>query len=296
MSVLNWDNLRLFLAVARHGKLTAAGRAVGLDHSTLTRRLSALEADLGARLVDRSPRGVVLTTAGQALLSYVERIDAEVLASAAEVGGADSDVAGTVRLSTPEAFGTFLVAPNAGALHQRHPALQLELTPESRSVSLSRREADLAIELTRPPKGRVAARKLTDYRLGLYGSSDYLARAEPLLQVSDIRRHPLVWYIDEFIDLPELRYIDEVADDAPTVFRSSSIAAQQNAVAGGLGLGLLHAFAAEQDPRLIRVLADDLEIRRSYWLVTHQDQQRLPRVRAVVDFLTDLVDAHRARF
>ena len=295
MQSLNWDDIRVFLAVARAGRLQAAGRLLGLDHSTVARRMGSLEAAIGARLIDRSPRGIVLTHAGDVLRDHAERMEIEMIGASAAVGADTGTVAGSVRLATPEAFGTYLVAPNVHLLHARHPTIELELSPESRSVSLSRREADIAIGLTRPPRGRLVARRLIDYRLGLYAARDYLDQHAAIDTVEAVKAHPLVWYIDELIDIPELRYFDQIVSDAPTVFRSSSIAAQQAAVANGLGLGVLHVFAAEQDSRLQRVLPE-LEVTRSYWLLMHADQQRLPRIRAVVDFLDDVVRINQHRF
>jgi len=295
MQSLNWDDIRVFLAVARAGRLQAAGRLLALDHSTVARRMGSLEAAIGARLIDRSPRGIVLTHAGDVLRDHAERIEIEMIGASAAVGADTGTVAGSVRLATPEAFGTYLVAPNVHLLHARHPTIELELAPESRSVSLSRREADIAIGLTRPPRGRLVARRLIDYRLGLYAARDYLDQHAAIDTVEAVKAHPLVWYIDELIDIPELRYFDQIVSDAPTVFRSSSIAAQQAAVANGLGLGVLHVFAAEQDSRLQRVLPE-LEVTRSYWLLMHADQQRLPRIRAVVDFLDDVVRINQHRF
>jgi len=295
MQSLNWDDIRVFLAVARAGRLQAAGRLLALDHSTVARRMGSLEAAIGARLIDRSPRGIVLTHAGDVLRDHAERMEIEMIGASAAVGADTGTVAGSVRLATPEAFGTYLVAPNVHLLHARHPTIELELAPESRSVSLSRREADIAIGLTRPPRGRLVARRLIDYRLGLYAARDYLDQHAAIDTVEAVKAHPLVWYIDELIDIPELRYFDQIVSDAPTVFRSSSIAAQQAAVANGLGLGVLHVFAAEQDSRLRRVLPE-LEVTRSYWLLMHADQQRLPRIRAVVDFLDDVVRINQHRF
>jgi len=217
------------------------------------------------------------------------------IGASAAVSDDAGTVAGSVRLATPEAFGTYLVAPNVHLLHKRHPTIELELAPESRSVSLSRREADIAIGLNRPPRGRVVARRLVDYRLGLFATADYLTRHRPINTLNAVKAHPLVWYIDELIDIPELRYFDQIVSDAPTVFRSSSIAAQQAAVANGLGIGVLHVFAAEQDSRLRRVMPE-VEVTRSYWLLMHADQQRLPRIRAVIDFLDEVVRINRDRF
>lgn len=293
MHSMSWDDLKIFLAVARAGGFVGAGRRLGLDHTTVARRLSALEAAAGALLMHRSPRGSRLTEAGVALLEHAERMEAEVIAAAAHLGSGDQSLSGAVRLATPEAFGAWLVAPAMRTFHERHPGIQLELTPEARAVSLSKREADIAVTLARPPRGRLFAQKLTDYRLGLYASRDYLEGAKPIADLADIREHPLVWYIDELIDFPELRFLDQVLTGVSPAFRSSSITAQQAAVAGGLGLGILHVFAAAQDARLQRVLPKAVGVERSYWTVMHADQRRLPRIRAVADFLQDLVRDQR---
>lgn len=295
MSNLDWDDLRLFLAVARAGRMAGAGRRLGLDHSTIARRLTRLEGVVGSRLLDRGPRGVELTEAGQKLVDHAERMEGEVVAATGMLGGRDARISGAVRLATPEAFGTYLVAPNAHRLYQAYPDLRLELAPESQLVSLANRDADAAIMLNRPASGPIVARHLIDYRLGLYASRAYLDAHGPI-RVDQLSDHPFAWYIDARIDIPELRFLSEVSVDAIPVFRSTSIAAQHAAVTGGLGLGVLHLFAADDDPELVRVLPETVEITRSYWLAIHADQQRLPRVRAVVDFLSDIVDKARSRF
>lgn len=290
-----WDDVRIFLAVARAGGFVAAARRLGIDHTTVARRLSALETATGAVLLHRSPRGSKLTDAGLTLLEHAERMEAEAVAAAEQLGSAEQKLSGVVRLATPEAFGSWLVAPAMKALHDRHPGINLELAPEARAVSLSKREADIAVTLARPPRGRLFAQKLTDYRLGLYASRAYLTGAPPIETLEDLRAHPLVWYIDEMIDFPELRFLDQVLTGLRPAFRSSSITAQQTAVSSGLGIGILHRFAAEQDSRLVRLLPEQINVERSYWLVLHADQRHLPRIRAVVEFLHALVRQQRGR-
>lgn len=284
----------MLLAVARAGGLFRAAQALGVDHATVSRRLTALETALGKRLVERSPRGTSLTAAGAAVVEHVERMEAETLAVSERVGAPDG-ASGAVRLATPEVFGAYLVAPAAPRLHARHPALRLELVPEARAVNLTKREADLAVTLAPPVQGRLATQKLADYRLGLYASRRYLEEQGAIATLDDLRQRSLVWYVDDLLDTPELRFIDEIAGDASIVFRSTSIAAQHAAVAAGMGVGVLHALAADADPRLERVLADEVCVARSYWLVLHADQRRTPRIRAVADFLLELVQDNRAR-
>lgn len=292
--MLTSEQLRIFLAVIRDGSTLAAARRTGVDHSTVSRRLASLETTIGARLFDRSPRGLTPTAAGLALIPDAERVESALLAAAGSVARSDAEVSGTVRLATPEIFGTYLVAPRIGTLSQQYPRLTLELAPESRSISLSKREADIAIMLRRPPQGRLVARKLTDYRLGLYAARSYLDAHGPIPTPADLVRHGFVSYIDELAAYPELVVLDAMLPGATVCFRSSSSAAQHAAVAAGAGLGMLHVFGADQDPRLVRLFADDLETRRSYWLVMHADMRRLPRVRAVVDFLDSVVRAERS--
>lgn len=293
--MLNSDDLRLFLAVMREGNMLAAARRVGIDHSTVARRLSALERTLDARLFDRSPRGVTPTPAAFALVGHAERIESELLAAAASVAGQDRAVEGTVRLATPEAFGAYLVAPQIAKLRERHPRLTLELATESRAASLSKREADIAVMLKPPPRGRLVARKLADYRLGLYASRDYLERHGAPGDRGELSGHDFVSYIEELAGFPEMIALDQILAGARISFRASSSAAQHAAVVAGMGLGVLHRFAAGEDARLVHLLPDQVEVWRSYWLVMHADLQRLPRVRAVVEFLDEGIAAMRER-
>lgn len=294
--MLNSDQLIIFLAIIREGNTVGAARRLKLDHSTVSRRLSALEAELGTRLFDRSPRGLAPTPAASSLITHAERVESELILAAGSVGQRDTNISGTVRLATPEIFGTFLVAPNIAELRERYPELTLELAPETRSISLSKREADIAISVRQPPRGRLVARKLVDYRLGLYAAPSYLDRHPPIRSRADLDDHAFVSYVDELVDFPELLALNQARLGGKTVFRSSSSMAQQAAVASGIGIGMLHALAAEQDSRLTRLLPEEMEARRTYWLVLHADLQRVPRVRAVIEFLDGLVRRMQASF
>lgn len=295
MPISNWDDLRIFVAIGRAGSIASAARNLRLDHSTVVRRLAGLEAAMDVRLVDRLPTGVRLTPVGTALFAHAERIEAEAMAADLKLSGVEAGPAGTVRLATPEAFGSFLVAPNVALLHARYPGICLELVPEGRAVSLSHREADIGVMLARPPRGRFHVRKLVDYGLGLFASADYLERAGPVRQTSDLPRHAFVSYIDDLVGIPQLRGLEQVVPEAKIVFRSSSIVAQHNAVASGLGIGLLHIFEASRDPLLVAILPQQIVVPRSYWLVVNSEQRGLPRITAVLGFLDEIVARHRER-
>lgn len=293
--MLNWDDLRLFLSIARSGSFVASARQLGLNHTTLARRVTILEQSLGTRLFDRSPRGVQPTRAGLDLVEHAGRIEEEVLAAGRRVERQDGAVSGVVRLATTESFGTHFIAPRVHLLHARHPQIELELVPESRTVNLSKREADIAISLNRPETGRLQSVRLVDYRIGLYAAEGLLARTGPIETLADLRGQPFVSYIEEMIDLPELRNLDsQLARNC--VFRSSSIAAQMEAVASGLGFGLLHRFAVAPHMRVVRVLPAAVEVVRSYWMVLHADLARVPRIRAVADFIAQQVRAEAGAF
>ena len=296
MPKLNWDDLRIFLAVARTGRNALAASRLHLDHTTVIRRVVALETAIGAKLVHRSPRGIVLTDDGQALIKYAERIEAEAIALSESMTGANQRLTGTVRLATPEAFGSSFVGPNIHRLVEKQPEIELELIAETRAFSLSNREADIVITLACPTDGRAVVQKLTDYQLGLYASREYLERAGPINTVDELKNHPFVWYIEELINLPQLRFLDDVISEAHVVFRSTSIAAQQNAVATGTGLGVLHSFAAAQDTRLIPILPDKINVTKNYWITIHSEYKNLPRIRAVVDFLHAIVQENKHQF
>lgn len=287
--MLTSDDLRLFLAIMREGSMFSASRKLEVDHSTIVRRLTALEQRLGTRLFERSPRGVTPTAAAYNLVEHAERVESELIEAMASLEGQDKDVHGAVRLATPEAFGSIILAPHIQQLRSRHPNLQLELVTDSRSSSLTKREADLAIMLNPPPRGRLITKRLTDYSIGLYGSKDYVSAHGAPASLDDLSRHNFISYIEELVGFPEMIALHQVMPDANIIFRSSSSAAQQSAVANGAGLGMLHSFSARRDAQLVRLLQEEVDVRRSYYLVMHRDLQKLPRVRAVIDFLDELM-------
>ncbi len=191
--------------MARQGQILGAATALGLNHATVARRLSGLEAALGVKLVQRLTTGTVLTAEGERFLVHAEAMEQAGLA-AAETVAAGGSVEGTVRIGAPDGFGVAFLAPRLGELAARHPGLRLELVPVPRAFSLSRREADIAVTLERPREGRLVARKLTDYALGLYAARDYLDRHGTPQTLADLSRHRLVGYVEDLIYTASLDY------------------------------------------------------------------------------------------
>jgi DNA-binding transcriptional LysR family regulator len=294
MERFDWDDLRFFLAVARSGRLTAAARRLGADHATVSRRITSLEESLKAKLFERRPQGYALTGHGEQLLAKAESMETEALAIQSEIGGADMALSGTVRIGAPDGFGSSFLAPRFAGFAKAYPGLELQLIAMPRLLSLSKREADVAITLAPPKEGKVVARKLCDYRLGLYASQDYLDAMPKITAAEDLFAHRIVGYIDDLIFTPELDYLDEVAKGLRAQIQSSSVLAQMNAVAAGAGIGVIHHFMAVDEPRLVPVLPESVSITRSFWLLVHADLKDVARVRAVVDFVVRESKANRA--
>ncbi|WP_127088468.1 LysR family transcriptional regulator [Aquabacter cavernae] len=291
-----WSDLRFFLAVARAGKLTLAARQLGVEHSTVSRRIVALEATLGAKLFDRNPVGYVLTAHGERLFASAEAM--ETLASAAqqEIGGADLGVSGTVRIGAPDGFGTSFLAARLGRLAAQHPALEIQFLAMPRLFNLTKREADIAISLSRPKQGRLHARKLTDYQLRLYASRAYLDTHGPIENRAALLRHTFISYVDELLYAPELDYTPQVARELRPRVKSSSVVAQFMAVKAGAGVAVLPGFMADADPDLVPLLADEVRLTRAFWLITHSDTRTLARVQVAADFIAREVQEARSLF
>jgi DNA-binding transcriptional LysR family regulator len=291
---MNWDDARIFLAVARQGQILGAARVLGLNHATVARRLSALEAALGSTLFRRRTNGTQLTVEGERFLGFAQSMERASIA-ASEASGADRVVEGTVRVGAPDGFGVAFLAPRLGELAERHPGLRLELVPVPRSFSLSRREADIAVTLERPREGRLVARKLTDYALGLYAAPAYLERAGPPQRLEDLSRHRLVGYVEDLLFTASLDYTAEFLADWRSTVAVSSAIGQTEAVRAGAGIGILHAFMARRDSGLVPVLPMHT-LTRSYWTVVHEDMRNLRRVALVSEFLSEIVARDRAIF
>jgi len=285
----DWNDLRYFLELSRQGKLVRAAVRLHVDHTTVSRRIATLEKQLDVRLFDKSPSGYQLTDAGLRLLPLAEQIETRSNQLYQEIAGKDARLGGTVRVATPEALGSQVIARHVADFCREHPDIEIELVAETRRMSLSKREADIAISFSRPESGRLIAWKLCDYRLRLYATRDYLASHSPITCVEDLSQHGFVSYIEDLIEMPELRFFDNTIKNARVVFRSTNVSAQTNAILDGIGLGMVHCFMAQRESSLQVVLAEEISVERTYWLVVHEDLRHVARVDAVCKFLTSIL-------
>ena len=296
MADFDWNDVRAFLAVARSGRLTAAAARLGVDHSTLSRRIAALEHALRTRLFDRSPSGYTLTDQGRRLMPNGEEMERLAIGAGEAVGGSSTSVEGTVRIGSPEGFGSYFLAPRIAGLKALHPRLTIQLVAAPAVFSLARRDADIVVSVSRPPAGRLNVAKLIDYDLGLYAAPDYLRDAPDIASSEDLFRHRFVSYIGELLHFPELDFLQHVAPGGTTSVESSNLVAQLRATLAGAGLCVLPAFLAAKEEGLVRVLSGEISLTRSLWLTVHQDLAELARVRAAVRFIKDEVEAARGLF
>lgn len=298
--MLDWQDIQIFLEVARSQRLTDAARRLGLDHSTLSRRTRRFEQKLNTQLFERSTHGYHLTEAGQRLLAHAEEMARHAFEAGESLTDQNHQIGGQIRLGVTEGFGTWVIAPLLSAFCERHPGVTLDLLALPRVVNLSRHEADLAITVERPVSPGLVISRLCDYRLRLYGSRDYLQRHGTPARLAELGAHRLIGYVDDLIFSEQLSYLEPLLDPAvvgtPPHFamRSTSVTTQHAAALYGAGLAVLPCFMAETSESLVTVLDDEVAIDRQFWITARQEQRRLARVRLLWDFLREALDANRA--
>ena len=292
---MDWDNVRVFLAVARAGQFVAAARRLKLDHATVSRRVAALEAALGARLFERLTTGARLTSSGERFLAAAEAMESAFLQAQTEVSGVDVELTGDVRIGAPDGFATYYLAGALRDFVARNPGLRLQLAPAPQLTPLARREVDVVVGLDKPEEGRFVARKLTDYSLGIYASAGYLAerghaaRGRRSRRSSPDRLHRGIRVLRRA--RLRARALWRRADDLRMRERGDPVR------------GFARRTRPRRRPRLhrpplprSRPVLPGRRAKRAYWLVTHQDTRGLGRIRAVCEHLAACVTRDRAMF
>jgi DNA-binding transcriptional LysR family regulator len=287
---MDWDDLRIFLAVARHGSLSAAARVLGVTQPTMGRRLAALEARTGARLLQRLPGRFALTPLGETVLGNAERIEAEALAVERAIAGRDIALEGVVRVTTVDTLAGHLIAPALAKLQQTHPGIVAELVPDSRSMSLSKREADIAVRMSRFEGQEVIARRAGKLALGFYGGGDFYGAAV----AHDTADTRLITVLEDQDYLPEAKWLRESFPAGRIVFRSNSREVQLWAAKSGAGIAAIARFRGDAEPGLVRLKPEIADLTRDIWMGVHADMRHMPRVRAVMTAISAHLHASQA--
>ncbi|CDZ30704.1 LysR family transcriptional regulator [Neorhizobium galegae] len=278
----DWENLRHFLAVARSGTLSGAARALKVDHATVSRRLAALEAELDVALIDRLPRSCRLTAIGSQVFDQALAMESSADGVARIARAAHTPLIGKVTLTAPPVLAAHLLAPHLAHFRSRYPDIRLSLAAQAQQVSLSRREADVALRLVRPEETGSFARKLGVMPFGLYARRDYAHRDVP-------DRWQFIAYDESFADMPQQKWLLGIAGARPVACELNDISGHHIAARAGAGVAGLPNFLGDADPDLVRIGEDIPSFSRDIWLLVHRDLRKTPSVRAVMDFVVALI-------
>jgi DNA-binding transcriptional LysR family regulator len=280
----DWEDLRHFVVLAREGTLSAAARLLGVDHATVARRVAALEAETGLKLIDRRARSYQLTDEGKRIAATAMPMEEAAFAVGRAVQAAKPGLRGEVSISSPPSLANALIAPQLFRLRRQHPGIRIKLIGEKRAASLNRREADVALRLSRPHEPGLIARKIGSFGFGLYGASIYLKQTP---------RHAFAFiaYDDSMNDAPQQKWLQAIAAGHEIVLRTNDLENQAAAARTGVGLAVLPQFLGDPDPALTRYDVTPAPPSRDIWLLVHRDLRQTPLVRAVMEFLTDCIKA-----
>lgn len=278
------DDLRFLLAVARAGRMVSAAALLGVDHTTVRRRLDRLEAALGTRLLDRGADGWELTSIGREVASRAAGLDHIVDSVIAASSGGRDALRGTVRVVTPDGFGPTFAAPALARVQADHPGITVELVTSTSPLSVRGAGYDLAVTVGSASGSRLPSESLAPYSVRLYASPGYLAAHPPIASIADLDGHPLVFYVDALLTVRELDLVP-VLGRMPVRFGSTNAFAQLAATRHGAGIGLLHAFMGERDPALVPVLPREVDFRLQFSLSARRDSLEVEAVRVVRDAL-----------
>lgn len=287
---MNWEDLKIFLEVAKNETLTGAANRLSIDSSTVSRRIHKLESVLGTQLFFRENQGHKLTEHGEKLLQTALDMEQKTQSAIELLQGKNLQQFGNIRLGTTDAFGNYFIASQLADFLTQHPQINIDLLPLQRSVKLAHHEADIAITLDRPTNDSLIVAKLCDYRLKLYASKQYLANHSPITSTDDLSNHAMIGYVDDLIFSRQLCYLEQFLPQITPRFKSTSVIAQAVAVENHLGIAILPCFLADKKQDLVQVLPDSLNIVRQFWIAAPQERMDLLRVKTLWHYLQLITD------
>ncbi|AZU02533.1 LysR family transcriptional regulator [Brevibacterium linens] len=287
------NDLLVLLTVSRTAKFTTAAHNLGLTHSTVSRRIVALEKSLGGRVLARSDDGWELTDLGERAVAVAEQMETAV-AELESPGQGPETVSGVVRMTATDGFSAYVASPAVAKLRRRHPGLSVEIVTVTRQALQQRSGLDIEVVVGEPRVHRAEAIRLGDYELGLYASRDYLASTGTPASVEDVSDHRLVYFVDSMLQVDDLDAPRRLFPEMKDALTSTNVFVHVEATRAGAGIGFLPCFMADRHPDLIRLFPDEVAERLPYWMVLRSDSMRRPAIAVVVQGLKDEMLAHQA--
>jgi len=295
--MFNWDDLKYFLAMADEGSLSAAARKLTVSQPTLSRRLTTLEEDIGAELFSRTRTGLEMTVLGEQLVQYARHMQDDVHSVERLITGHDSSLKGSVVISCTETLGAEWLVKHTRPFHDQFPGITVEIKVANSTSDLLRREADIALRMFRPAQNDLVAKKVVTMNYGYYASKDYIERHGTPAKISDIKDYDFILPYDEILahTTKQRTHFKKPIEMEP-VFRSNNLLALESAVREGFGVGAYSCLQANGDPNLVRLFGDHIVFSTDLWLVSHAELRRSARIRAMFDYLGDLLVTHKDAF
>ncbi|UWQ93085.1 LysR family transcriptional regulator [Aliisedimentitalea scapharcae] len=278
----HWDDMKVFLAVARESSLSGAGRILKMDPATVGRRIARFEGAMETSLFLKSPQGYALSAAGERLLVHAEQAEQAMRAASEEMTGPNETLAGQIRIGAPDGSANYILPQVCAKIGEANPDLDIQIVALPRVINLSRREADMAVTVSAPTAGQLLVKKICDYKLHMVASRHYLRAHQGINTVDDLKDHPMIGYIPDMIFDKELDYLSDLGIDR-VALASNSVSVQIRMLAQGTGIGVAHDFTLPSHRPLRKILVDDISLTRSFYLVRHQGDQRSDRLNRFAD-------------
>ncbi|MFW8593221.1 LysR family transcriptional regulator [Cribrihabitans neustonicus] len=272
-----WDDMKVFLAVAREASLSGAGRVLKMDPATVGRRIARFEQALDTPLFVKSPQGYALSAAGDRLLVHAEAAEQAMRAGAEALTGPSDTLSGQIRIGAPDGAANYLLPQVCAEISEKNPDLDIQIVALPRMINLSRREADMAVTVSAPSAGKLMVQKITDYKLHMVASRHYLKDHGPITRLQDLKEHKMIGYIPDMIFDRELDYLNEIGVER-VALASNSVSVQIRLAAEGTALCVAHDFTLPSHRMLRKVLTEEISLTRSFYLVRHQGDQRSERL------------------
>jgi DNA-binding transcriptional LysR family regulator len=293
MQDLDWDDLRYFLAVSRAGSLSGAAKKLGVNHSTVLRRLSGLEARLDVRLFERFQTGYAMTAAGEDLHARLEPLAEQIEALERQLGGLNAALTGTIRITSTDTMVHGLLTPSLAQFRRAHPGIQLQVVVNNTFLNLTKREADVAVRPSNQPPDNLVGRPVGAIQTAVYASKKYLSEsAKAGLAATDWAAHPWVALDEGLSHVAQARWFASHVPPERAALRADSLLGMVDAVREGIGLGMLLCLLAEREDDLVRLAPPPRELDTQVWVLTHPDLRRVQRVKALTDHLYETLQRH----